>query len=447
MPDINDVVNREFMKHAHFLLRAENGISKKAAKPLSDAVDSLSEMLQKDGLSLYRQKKLGDLRRQLTSAMDFANSDSQQELAGQLADMARREARMVDGTYRSMGLGSVLGDFHMPDVNNVNRLVNTPLGGIHWQQRMRQTYGDAVDVMQSSLATSMALGEGSKKAARRLRKVTSGIPRHRLEMIARTETARVVNESRREYYNQHQDLFKLLQVNESLDGRTCLVCANLDGKTYTFQDTPPVHPIHPRCRGTLVGLTHSEQDLIDLGIDTDDIPKRTRASMTGRVPRQQHYPSWFAQQSDKFKMSVLGKKRFKWYKQGKLPLNQMVQDGRILSLDQLSTIVDMSQTATAAQWDVLDVVKLPALRKPPPFGPIPPMAPPAPPPPTTPTQRPTPPPPQPAPVPAPQPAPPPPPPPAPVVQERVWIDELADLEELPTAIRGAVQARNCTPIS
>lgn len=63
--------------------------------------------------------------------------------------------------------------------------------------------------------------------------------------------------------------------------------------------------------------------------------KGTRASMNGQVPASMTYPEWFEKQSASVQREVLGKTRYKWYKEGKFKLTDFVDNGETLTIEQL----------------------------------------------------------------------------------------------------------------
>lgn len=109
------------------------------------------------------------------------------------------------------------------------------------------------------------------------------------------------------------DSYKQMEKNGSiigyeyvatLDGRTTEYCRNHDGRKYykSIDEIQGEINVHFHCRSLLVPLTKSTED-------------STRASMNGPV-QDEPYSKWFARQSEYFKKSVLGKKKYDSYVSG-----------------------------------------------------------------------------------------------------------------------------------
>ena len=110
--------------------------------------------------------------------------------------------------------------------------------------------------------------------------------------LVMTESAAFANEARKDCFKD-LDVEKYVIV-ETLDGKTCSLCAQLDGKVYPMSEyaigvTAP--PFHPWCRGTTAPYFD----------DMDDIAERwARDPKTGKtytVPGSMTYKQWAAKQT------------------------------------------------------------------------------------------------------------------------------------------------------
>jgi hypothetical protein len=87
------------------------------------------------------------------------------------------------------------------------------------------------------------------------------------------------------------------------------------------------------CRSTTVPVMKSWQDL---GIDLEEAPDGTRASVDGQVPAEMTYGEWLKQQPRASVEDILGPKKAALFLDGKLPIDRFVDDtGHELSLDEL----------------------------------------------------------------------------------------------------------------
>ena len=110
--------------------------------------------------------------------------------------------------------------------------------------------------------------------------------------LVMTESAAFANEARKDCFKD-LDVEKYVIV-ETLDGKTCSLCAQLDGKVYPMSEyaigvTAP--PFHPWCRGTTAPYFEDMQDIAE---------RWARDPKTGKtytVPGSMTYKQWAAKQT------------------------------------------------------------------------------------------------------------------------------------------------------
>ena len=137
-----------------------------------------------------------------------------------------------------------------------------------------------------------------------------------------------------EQYERNRDTVKAVQIIETLDNLTCLICAVLDGQIRRV-GSGDIPPFHPQCRGFITPVVMS---LEEMGLNPDDFPPSVQGVLDGEPSDRVLYPEWFAGQSDGFQRSILGDSRFSLFKSGDLELNDFVDtvDLRILPVGQLA---------------------------------------------------------------------------------------------------------------
>lgn len=161
--------------------------------------------------------------------------------------------------------------------------------------------------------------------------MTEGTTR-RAAVLARTATMHVANQAREAYFEANADLIEGYQRVETLDGDTCLICGADDGHVYKPGESRPALPAHANCRGTYVPVMKSWRDL---GIDRDEVPPGTRASMDGQVPENQTYVDRLRKMSPAKQDALIGPSRGRLFREG-VPLDAMVEEGRIIPLKDLA---------------------------------------------------------------------------------------------------------------
>lgn len=181
-------------------------------------------------------------------------------------------------------------------------------------------------------------GETTEQIIRRIRGTralgyTDGVwqtTRNQAATIARSTINHVSNQSRLEFFKDNEDIIKGLKWIATLDSRTSLTCASLDGKVFPL-DKGPRPPAHPNCRSTMTAVL---KDVDDMGID--DIPPAMRESINGQVPGSTTYGEWLKKQPPSVQDEVLGVTKGALFRDGKLPIERFVGESlKPLNLNQL----------------------------------------------------------------------------------------------------------------
>ncbi len=149
--------------------------------------------------------------------------------------------------------------------------------------------------------------------------------------LVRTAVMHVSNAARDEYYKKNSDLIKGYQYVATLDADACIACGAYDGKVYDVDEPKPELPLHPNCRCLYVPVIKSWKEL---GIDKEEYPQGTRASMDGQVPENETYEDRLKKASKERRIQMLGPTRARLYESG-VPLTAMVDGGKILTIEAL----------------------------------------------------------------------------------------------------------------
>ena len=194
---------------------------------------------------------------------------------------------------------------------------------------------------------------------------TVDLPQAQLRTLSRTaitETSTTVNKAT---YKLNEDVLDGYEYVATLDSRTSLICANLDGKLFRLNDPKGIRPPqHFNCRSTTIPIVKSHEDLMNT--DSTRISKRRlkrmksgkRASFNGQVPSETKFEDFFKNQDNDFKLAVLGnQKRVDIYNTGKLKFKQFsTKDGKLVSIDRLNEILNNVKTKPPKPTIVPEVV-------------------------------------------------------------------------------------------
>jgi SPP1 gp7 family putative phage head morphogenesis protein len=196
------------------------------------------------------------------------------------------------------------------------------------------------DRLRQAIRVGAAEGHTTDQMMRKIRGTATAnnrdgilqISRRSAEAMTRTAVAAVSSQARSLLYAANSEVIDKVQWVSTLDLRTTPICRARDGKTFPV-DSGPRPPAHVGCRSTVVPVVKSWREL---GIDADELPAATRASMSGQVPETLTYGEWLrglpAAQQDE----VLGKAKGQLFRAGGLTVDRFVDaTGHAYTLDEL----------------------------------------------------------------------------------------------------------------
>ena len=211
-------------------------------------------------------------------------------------------------------------------VNNMTDVVETTKRAIEQGKTLEQLI-----VELRGRAVRRAKWVGGKYVAGKYTGGIMTVDTRQAEALARTAVMHVTNSARDVFWQANEDIIKGYMRVETLDERTCIECGIADGTMYGVNEPRPFLPSHVNCRGIMVPVFKSFREL---GIDADELPATTRASMNGQVPKYTTWKDMLESASPKEQAEILGPTRAKLYQQG-MPVESFVKDGKLLTLKEL----------------------------------------------------------------------------------------------------------------
>lgn len=158
----------------------------------------------------------------------------------------------IHGAYeiqKGIGLGW---DFAALDQKKLDTMLSKPwtADGRTFRDRCWQNKTELVDAVNKDLIQGMLRGDSPQKAITAIQK-QFGTARYKAARLVHTETTYFNAVSKNQMYS---DLgVDMIEIVETLDGRTCEICQPMDGKVIPLSQYEPgvtVPPFHPNCRGT-----------------------------------------------------------------------------------------------------------------------------------------------------------------------------------------------------
>lgn len=335
-------------------------LSRELAATLSGRLDALSSAeLQAFLAGKYTTSRLKGLRAEIDAwgrALDeMIRSEWEKSalaLAGyEAAYMAEAMRQALDGLPK-----------YTPKPDTVLRRANqTPLMGRFVSDMLADLAPNQRDRVYATVRQGVAAGQTNNEIIRALRGTKALKYQDGIMQAAKRDVERLVRTARNHIADvASEDVFDALGVEyvvrvATLEGRTCVACAGLDGKVYRRTDPRPPATLHPNCRCRYApsfdgGLIGNRPFVRALKVKKRDGSKRFRAigDMTkkqredaglkvGQVKAGTAYPSWFANQDAAYQKEWLGSTRYKLYKEGKLPIERFSDplNGKAYTIEQL----------------------------------------------------------------------------------------------------------------
>jgi hypothetical protein len=223
MPDLNTEIRDKILIRNHLLQRFENGTIRDMVGHYNTAKAQVASALQElvdtgQGWTLqYRIDRLNAQMRQIDMILKNANADAVNELSYSLNGLGETEKEFYEKLL-SDRLGKVGVEIMRIPFEQVAEMVDTPLGGALYSERMVKNYGDALFQMKNELTQSIIQGEDMAKASRRLTGIGAGFTgeignrlQKQAKVIARTEIQRVSGQVATRIFNENQDILKGVQ--------------------------------------------------------------------------------------------------------------------------------------------------------------------------------------------------------------------------------------------
>jgi len=154
------------------------------------------------------------------------------------------------------------------------------------QVRIGITEGESMSKIGRRLRGRLQFGanqEMTAKAQRLAGGTGTKLANNQVMAVVRTTVNQVQNAASQSVYQANSDITAKYQYVATLDSRTSLICASLDGQIFEY-NKGPIPPQHFNCRSTTVPV-----------LDDDELEKKfpdTRPSATGRVPQNTNYGTW-----------------------------------------------------------------------------------------------------------------------------------------------------------
>ena len=337
MPSANEDIFNAGVRHAHFLERLKAGEVSRIVRFLNGSVwPDLVEVIKRmpDGPSRERVRQmLVETRGIIRGGVRSASKDVRTRL-GKIALSESEFARTVLRENVPLEIS-----FSSPSLSSLTAAIDRePMLGLHlnkWWDTLTQSTQRRVE---QAIRIGLVESETTPQIVRRIRGTKAlgfkdgvlATSNRNATAIVRTAVNHATTRARELTYKANDDVVKGVRYVATLDGRTTLICQNLDGKVFPIGEGERP-PQHIQCRSTTTPVVKSYKEL---GLQNP--PAATRASLNGQVPGRLTYSQWLRQQPKSFQDSVLGPTRARAFRGNQLTLDKFVDSsGRRYTLDEL----------------------------------------------------------------------------------------------------------------
>lgn len=341
----------EFLKFSHSVEKRANALTSEMIKELEACREALTGKLASledrylkrefNDETYSRRKKLLEHQRSETEKVlsgVYRNIQVQVEEAGQ--DVIQATTKHAISTMNN-ALDLSVKFFHLDETAVKAWVETSSVEGLVLNDWLKKLESNAVDRIIKCQRQAMLQGLSVGQATKLLRENGFEGSYSGLQGLSRTLLHSAANYSREKTLIQGFDRYiQGWRYCATLDSRSCIACASLDGQIYKKDELKPNLPLHFRCRCTYIPEI---KPLVVKGVEVK-FPRGDRPAVTGsgadyKVERWKgDYNSWLKHMLEKdeaFVKDVLGKTRFDLFKSGKLSLDGMVSEGKIIKLSDL----------------------------------------------------------------------------------------------------------------
>lgn len=249
----------------------------------------------------------------------------ERELVQLAIDEARWQAQVLD---RTVPLNIRVGQ---PSPSQLEQLVfRSGVNGLTVGEALEGVGLNHLNYYKSTVRTALLEGLGLPKLVAQLTQPTGPLGRARpgLERNARTAATTVSSLARQQTFRKNTKLIKGVVWISTLDDRTSITCASLDGNIYPV-DSGPRPPVHPNCRSTVAPVTKAAEEV------ARRVGPAVRSSMNGEVAGGVTFEQWLRTQPTSIQEEVLGTTRARLFREG-MPMERFTaNDLSPLSLEEL----------------------------------------------------------------------------------------------------------------
>ena len=349
----NDKLADATRRHFIDLTKYDAGLRRKVLKRLKTLENELVAKIaisgyDKNGLEKLKTKRYKKFLQEVKDTISTSYSDIKQinntESIGLAGVESRVTANKINNVLGVKDAVPMLNETALKQTVSNVLIQGAPINS--WFDRQSR---DLKEKFSDAMRNGLLTGETNQKLIQAVRGTRAGgfkdgimnASRNKASTLVRTEVNAISNNARIATYKDNEDIVDKMVTFVTFDSRTSDICIGRSGLEYTVDGDPIGHnvdfdggpPYHPNCRTIMSPVLKS---YADLGIDKNEIPKGTRASIDGQVPEDLSYNAWLKTKSNKEQNEILGVGKAELFRADKITTRQLINnDGNPLTLKQL----------------------------------------------------------------------------------------------------------------
>lgn len=330
----------------------ETGLRNQTRSLIRAAYQEVADLLRTKfaDLTKFQQARLRAFLSRMEAMLTENYSHIDAHVAEQLRGLAKIQGRQGEAYLRhvlSFADAELKAEVNTTALTKeqLQSIVNYPIQGLKLGEWWKAQGQNAALAIKREVQMGLLRGEGIDDIVRNrlgVRKTAYAndvgafrAARTSASMLVRTAVTSVQAQAHKAVFDEQPNaVTDQYEYHATLDSRTTIICASLDGSIWDNDDPKaPRPPQHFNCRSTILPVINWK----GLGVKPpEQIVKAKRASMDGPV-RNQTFEQWLKRQDLATQTDILGATRARLFRDGEVTLKDLVdRDGTTLTLSQLA---------------------------------------------------------------------------------------------------------------
>jgi len=338
---------QDYLIRRHIIAESfSNGVTKELIEILFKAQKQVQDHIRNQKAGKMTKTTMQKINVEINSALKFISEEYTNKLNKAQIEMIKDEYNKLKKTLRGNLGKSVKESNYILPVKRIQAILATPSGGRFVQDYIKAHVNSLRTRIRTQLTIDIIESSSMEKTARNLR-TQFDISRRGANLISRTSIMDASNRANEEVFKENTDIIKGYRYVATLDNRTTLICAGLDGKEVRLRENLPQPPLHPLCRSLIAPILFDDQfeglkRIAVTNVERKKVKHRDGTTSTkfrnvsGKdVSASTNFSKFLERQPAKWQREYLGKTRYELYKDGKLSLQEMATNSKSFTIEEL----------------------------------------------------------------------------------------------------------------